>query len=197
MPDVPITSLAVSFDGGPNSLLKRSGNLCAAGQSVQADLSAYSGATAHLAVPVSGCGGSGGGGGSAVSGAKAPRASIKLGRGKHPRLKLEASAGQGAPALKTVALKLPAGVQIDKGKLPHGVSVVADGKRVSGGASGGRHSLTVSLGGGARTIVIALRSPSLVLGSRILKHKLHRLKALVTLTDTSGKQTQLTLTQLL
>jgi len=96
LPDVPITDLKVNFAGGPNSLLMESTAACG---DIIGNLGAYNGATAHLVAPL------------ACHEGK-PSAQLKRGHGKHRKLTIMVLAGQNAPAIHSVHVKLPSGLHV-------------------------------------------------------------------------------------
>jgi hypothetical protein len=180
LPDIPLTSLAVTIDGGPKALffstcVTPTGTLSGtfAGQN---GLTTSSSAT----VSVSGCSTSHPPtvGSAALSG---------LTTGK-PKLVFRLTAGMHAPKLASFSVKLPSGLSIVGAKVSKGLSL-SGAKRGSANVRGGK--LVVKLKTAARRFRVKITSPALrvskTLSTKVKKHKLANLRLTITTKDASGK----------
>jgi hypothetical protein len=111
---------------------------------------------------------------------------------KAPKLTLTVT----GTALTLLDVKLPAGLSLNKAKLAKGLSVMADGKVVSGAKATGAGSLRATLAG-AHKVVLTVKGPALKvsgkLAAKVRKHKAGKLTASVKATA-GGKTTTLKLT---
>jgi hypothetical protein len=182
IPDVPVTKLMVSLLGGPNALL---------GASCQNPTGPLGGAftgqngartTATQTLTLSGCP-------ARTSHPGRPRLSgvsfSGLAKGR-PAVRFTVAAGRGAPKLRSLSIRLPAGLQFASRHLRPGVRV------------GGARKLSVRKG----RLVITLKRPVFGISIRIGGRALHETRGLrrqkhrhlvlrVTVTDASGKATAL------
>jgi hypothetical protein len=181
IPDVPLTSLRVSFALGPGSLLSASSDLCKSAQTLVADLTAHSGASTHLTpmLTVSGC---------------PRRATAKLDlarmRGRHPRVALTVNDPVG---LRSLTVRLPGGLRLEPHALPRGIAITVDGHAV-------RHlavtTHTVSVTSSGHLLRVVLSAPALRVGAALRNHRVHRLTFALNITDAGG-QRKVLLTKLL
>ena len=223
-PDVPITRLAVAFSGGPGSLFVAAPDLCADPGELTGDFVAQSGATRHDTAPLAvvgrcgapgstgGKGGSGGGGGDGGGGggitgrgsgrnsaATAPSARLSFsGRsGRSAKLAITVAVGRNEPDLKLVKISLPRGISLYRPKLTEGVLVKLDGHPHARTVHLVRRTLTVSLGDAARTAVVTLTHPALVVSgllARNIREHAVRVRVVVTIIDADRTTTTLHLT---
>jgi len=187
LPDVPLTSFTLAIDGGKSGLLVANRNICTGvPPTVDAALTAQSGASRNLTSPVTlvGC-----------TGSSAPHARLTARglRGKHPVLQLTVT--KGAAKLRRLSLTLPRAIRVGKAK--GGLKAVA-GKRLSKRAvkltRKGR--LTVRLPGrGANRVTVRLSGgrvhASKALKKRLKRHKSVRLRLKLTTTDVQGRRNAL------
>ena len=187
LPDIPISHLELSFNGGSGGLLQSAVDLCDTSAPVfHGEFDGYNGAhtSADPKAKVKGCGGGGGGGNA--------RASVKLkkAQSKHPRLKLKAKA-TGAE-LRKAKLRLPKGLRFGKGKAWRtGVKARSDSSRLSKSkVHHTRRKLTVAAkGGSARSLVVRIRHRAL----KRTKHLRHgKLGFRVRTVDVDGHRTSKT-----
>lgn len=178
VPDVPLTSLVVTLNGGPKSLLNVS-----CGQPTGTLNGSFTGqngapAAAHQSLTVSGCAGT-----PTVTAVRL----TGLPSGK-PTLRLRVAGGAGAPKLKSFALSLPGGLSWAGAKLAGGVSVAgAHTLRLAGG------QLTVTLKRPAGSAAVKIGVPALRESKQLARqargHKALRLKLRITITDAAGTAT--------
>jgi hypothetical protein len=178
IPDVPISSLVVSFAGGAGSVLSNQA-LCSGTQRLVGDLVGQNGAHVHLsrALALHGC---------ANVAPPTGRVSFSGLGGTSPKVALSLN---GSSAFKVVGLRLPRGLSLKVGKKKHeGVKVNTAGWQLS---KAGKHGLTFSLGGKASAAVFRLASPALRvargLAARVQHGHHKKLTLVVTVADLSGK----------
>jgi hypothetical protein len=196
LPDIPLTSLQVALDGGPNGLFK---TLCHAPTgTASASLTDQNGdktVTAPARFTIAGCptasgGGTTTGGGTSVS---APSAT-GLASG-HPSLSFRVTVAKGAAKLKALTVALPRGLSIIAHRAGHRLTI--RGVRVRGGSvkslslSHGHlvitlrravTGVTVNLSGGALKESAALRAAA-------RRHKLKHLALNVIAQNAKGRRT--------
>ena len=195
LPDIPLTSLRVTLDGGPNGLF---GTLChAPSGTANATLTDQNGdktVTAPANFTIAGCPASSsttsGTGSTQVAG---PHAS-GLASG-HPSLSFRVNVAKGAAKLRALSIALPKGLSIITHRAGHKVTI--RGVKARGGAveslklSHGHlvitlkravSSVTVSLGGKALAETAQLRSQA-------SHHKLKRLRLTVIAENAKGRRT--------
>jgi kumamolisin len=133
----------------------------------------------------------------------APRvSSTKLsGLGKRkPKLTLSVIAGQFAPALKSVSIKLPGGLGFAKKAktLAKGISVKSGGRKVKFSAKASHGVLTISLKTAVTSASVTLSSPAITItageASKVHRHKVKKLKVTVKATDASNHSTGFAIT---
>jgi hypothetical protein len=185
IPDVPISSLQVTFAGGGSSLLTNQ-TVCSGTQRLSADLVAQSGARAHLSptLAVHGC--------SNTGTASAHVRFSGLG-GSSPKLTLTVN---GSSALKVVGLRLPSGLSMKVAKKKRkGLKVNAGGWRL---VHATKHGLRLSLGGNHTSVVVKLSAPALRVAQGLatkVEHGRHKkLVVVVTVQDATGKKWNLRVT---
>jgi hypothetical protein len=187
LPDVPLSSLEVIVDGGPNAAFAATCNPSSG--VITGTFVGQNGARARSNAPftVTGC---------PKVKVGAPTVSdgslTGVGRG-HPKLSFKVTAGTNAPELRSVTLSVPAGIHIvakglKKGAWLSGATLkyasVSHGRLlITFGPSVG---FTVTIAGKAITA-----SKSLV--KKAKRHKLRKLSGSLSATDTSGKSTRLKL----
>jgi hypothetical protein len=201
IPDLPLSRFELAIAGGGNThLLSNTRSLCGRKTPplARATLLSHSGRTAHVNAPlaVRGCPP-----GSSITrgGRGRPRATLSL-RFRHRRGLLAARfvAARKGPRLKRTRLTLPKRLRTGarRGKLPRGLKVTADGRRL--GRKRVRlhgHTLDVRLKGrGARSVRVRWSAikPRRKLARR-LKHR-PRLTFVARLTDARRRTTRLRLT---
>jgi hypothetical protein len=206
LPDIPLTNLGVTLNGGTNGLFS---SLCAppSGTST-ATLTDQNGdktATDPAAFTVSGCpagsgGGSGGGSGSGSSGGAGGKANrpklagatlVGLTTGK-PRLSFTATAGKRAPKLRSVTVSLPKGLTVIS-KRSHGQRTVAvrlkGAKLKSATLSGGKLVITASKPAHQLRVTLTALRETASLKARARAKKLKGLKLGVVVRNAKGKKT--------
>jgi uncharacterized Zn-binding protein involved in type VI secretion len=196
LPDIPLTSLQVTLDGGPTGLFA---TLChAPSGTASATLTDQNGdrtVTAPAKFTIAGCpaasgGGAPNGGGTRVS---APSAT-GLASG-HPSLSFRVTAAKGAAKLKTLTVELPRGLSIITHKA--GQRRTIRGVRARGGAVG---SLSLSHGhlvitlkhavsGVTVTLSRAALKESAALRAQARRHKLKHLALSVIAQNAKGRRT--------
>jgi hypothetical protein len=209
LPDVPITSVQLAFSPGLNSLLVAGANLCSQPSTLSGDFVAQSGATAHdgpMLTVLGSCsvaggvhggtgGGGTGGGGTHRVAVKPPTARVSFTglAGNSPRLTLRILAGQNSPDLKSVAIRLPAALAVNRSRLTRGLLVVVDGRSRLRRATLVKGWLTIVFGSHGRLAVITLRHPTLDVRQRVVarrgQHRARQLRLTVAITDVSGDKT--------
>ncbi len=197
LPDIPLTSLQVTLDGGPNGLFL---TLCHDPTgTASATLTSQNGdktTTVPANFTIAGCpsaGGSGGGttvGGPALTGLSA--GGLKT---RHPSISFRLKAAKGAAKLRAVTVELPDGLSFITHRI--GRRLTVKGVRVHGAAV---KSLAVSHG----HLVITFKRPvsslgitlsgaalreSAALRTKAAAHKLKRLALRVIADNTKGKRT--------
>jgi hypothetical protein len=207
LPDIPLTNLGVTLNGGANGLFS---SLCAppSGTST-ATLTDQNGdktATDPAAFTVSGCpagsgggsgGGSGSGSGGSGAGAKAHKPKLAgatlggLTTGK-PRLSFTATAGKRAPKLRSLTVSLPKGLTVIS-KRSHGQRTVAvrlkGAKLKSARLSGGKLLITASKPAHQLTVTLTALRESASLKAKAKAKKLTGLKLGVVVRNAKGKKT--------
>jgi hypothetical protein len=169
IPDVPLSSFRLSFNGGSGGLLNTTEDLCTTAASIKGELASHSGKTIDVttAPAVQGCAAS-------QARPKWPTATLSLSKvaTSAPTLRFAAKRGVGAKRLSTVAITLPGSLSFDKGSLSRGVraskslSVSLSGKHtmvLQSKAPAGVTSITALVGKGALRASKSLRS-------RVAKH---------------------------
>jgi hypothetical protein len=207
LPDIPLTSLGVTLNGGPNGLFS---SLCAPNSGTSTatliDQNGDKTATDPAAFTVSGCpgkpsgGGAGGSGGSGSGGGGTTKASKpKLGgatlagltTGK-PTLSFTATAGKKAPKLRSVTVSLPKGLTALT-KRVHGkrtVAVVLKGAKLkSATVSGGKLVITASKPAHKLTVRLTALKESASLKAKAKANKLKGLRLTVIVRNAKGKRT--------
>jgi hypothetical protein len=191
LPDIPLTTLAVSLTGGRHAAFETSckpnnGSIAGAftGQN-----GAHIAAAAH--VTIAGCK-------TPVVTTKPPQISAGTLTGVAsgmPKLAFKLTAGTNAAKLSSFAFSLPSGLTLQAKQLSKGLKL-AGGKLKSAKVSGGK--LIVSLKSAANSISMTLGGKALTASSHLIKSvKSHKLKAValrVSVTDATGKRTKLALT---
>ncbi len=187
LPDIPLSDLAVTLNGGPKALFS---SACVASTgSLSGSFTGQNGASAgsSATVSIAGCPtplpprvGSG-----ALSGLVAGK----------PKLAFRLTAGRNAPKLASFSVKLPSGLSLIGPKLRKGVSL-SGAKIKSVKVSGGK--LVVTLKAPAKSLGVKIGPPALrVSQSLSRKVKLHKLKTLrltVVIKDAGGKSKTVRLT---
>jgi hypothetical protein len=202
LPDIPLTSLLVTLDGGPQGLFL---TLCHDPTgTASATLTNQNGdktVTAPGKFTIAGCpsaGGSGGGSGGSSGGAGGTAltgpsvAGLKAG---HPSLSFRVKVAKGAPKLRALTVELPGGLSFITHRAGRGLTV--KGVRVTGAAI---KSLRVTHG----HLVITLKRPASSLGitltgaalresaalrRKAAAHKLKRLALRIVAENTKGRRT--------
>jgi hypothetical protein len=200
LPDIPLTSLGVTLDGGPNGLFT---SLCAprSGTST-ATLTDQNGdktATDPAPFTVSGCPGkqSGSGGGTSGGGSRAGKPKVAgatlagLGTGK-PTLSFTATAGKQATKLRSLTVSLPKGLTV-VAKRVHGKQMVAVGlkgaKLKSAKLAGRRLVITATKPARKLTVTLTALKESASLKAKAKAGKLKGLKLGVVVRNAKGKTT--------
>jgi hypothetical protein len=202
LPDIPLTDLKVTLNGGPGAVFQSS---CSAPSgTAAATLTSQNGdQTKTVSTPytVSHCTApnSGGAGGKGTSG-KPPRLEGTSFSGlttRKPALLFQLVAGKGAPSLSAFTVELPRGLSFARhrvhGKLRlSGVSLVG-AKLKSATLKKGR--LTVTLRRAAASVIVSISAKGLAesggLRSQAKRHKLKSLKLVVLARDARAKTTKL------
>jgi hypothetical protein len=203
LPDIPLTNLGVTLNGGPNGLFA---SLCAPSSGTStATLTDQNGdktATDPAAFTVSGCpatksGGGGnskpGGGSNKVGKPKVAGATLTgLSTGK-PKLSFTAAAGKHAPKLRSVTISIPKGLTAVS-KRVHGKRKVAVGlkgaKLKSAKLSGRKLVITASKPARKLSVTLALKE-SASFRAKAKAKKLKGLKLGVVVRNAKGKKTTL------
>jgi hypothetical protein len=201
LPDIPLTNLAVTLNGGPSGLFA---SLCAPSSGTStATLTDQNGdktATDPAAFAVSGCpasksGGGGnskpGGGSNKVGKPKVAGATLTgLTTGK-PKLSFTATAGKHAPKLRSVTISIPKGLTVIA-KRAHGKRTVAVGlkgaKLKSAKLSGRKLVITASKPARKLSVTLALKE-SASFRAKAKAKKLKGLKLGVVIRNAKGKKT--------
>jgi hypothetical protein len=195
-PDVPLTALSVTLNGGANAAFETTCNPSSG--TLTGMFSGHNGGTVTTTAPVTitGCSSRGGGGGGGTTAGKPTiggGSASGLASGK-PKLSFKLTAGQRAPKLASFTVKLPGGLSFVSKKLSKGVSLTG-AKIKSLKLKGGK--LVVTLKSAAASFTVKLSTPALSesksLAKRVRKHKVKSLSLLVTATDASGKTSSLPL----
>lgn len=130
LPDLPLSRFELTFPGGPDSLLRVAGDVCAESSTVGVDFTSQAGQKLSLTLPTTetACGVEPS---DDVPPAGEPEARIRVKGAKrhHPRVSMRVKSG-GAP-MKTVRVKLPRALRLN-GRARRQVVVKADGKRIGG-----------------------------------------------------------------
>jgi hypothetical protein len=207
LPDIPLTNLGVTLNGGTNGLFA---SLCAPSSGTStATLTDQNGdktATDPAAFTVSGCpagsgGGSGGGNGNGSggggAGAKAGKPKLAgatlagLTSGK-PRLSFTATAGRRAPKLRSLTVSLPKGLTVIA-KRVHGQQTVPVGltgaKLKSARLEGGKLVITASRPAHQLTVTLTGLRESASLKAKARAKQVKGLKLGVVVRNAKGKRT--------
>jgi hypothetical protein len=186
IPDIPLSSLTLSLQGGPNSLFRAGVHLCSSPQTVSGNFTAWSGASASpsATVAVSGCPA-----GSTTSSARTvaattptPAATTRVvpiahGRSAHapadgatvtyarpahgtPKVTVAVGSGSRTP-ISSVSIRFLAGLSFNAGKLRRYVRVVLDGRKVDAKVTVKHGVLRIAFGRGGRVAIIVLSGPAL------------------------------------
>jgi hypothetical protein len=202
LPDIPLTNLGVTLNGGPNGLFA---SLCAPSSGTStATLTDQNGdktATDPAAFTVSGCPAKSGGGGNSKPGG----GSNKVGKPKvagatltglstgKPKLSFTATAGKHAPKLRSVTISIPKGLTAVT-KRVHGKPKVAaelnGAKLKSAKLSGRKLVITASKPARKLSITLALKE-SASFRAKAKAKKLKGLKLGVVVRNAKGKKTTL------
>jgi hypothetical protein len=193
VPDIPLSSLIVSINGGPNALFA---STCATPSgTLSGTFAGQNGASANSSttVTVAGCPTSGGG---PTPGVPAIGSGVVSGLGSSkPHLGFKLSAGKNAPKLTSFSVKLPSGLSFVAKHVAKGVSL-SGAKVKSAKVSHGK--LVVTLKSAATSFGVKIGSAALSvskgLAAKVRGHRLTTLAVIVTTTDASGKTKSLTLT---
>ena len=207
LPDIPLTNLGVTLNGGPNGLFA---SLCAPSSGTStATLTDQNGdktATDPAAFTVSGCPGksSGNGGGSSGSSGSSGSGTNKAGKPKltgvtladlatgKPRLSFTATAGKDAPKLRSLTVSLPKGLTV-VAKRVHGKRTVAvkltGAKLKSATLSGGKLVITATKPASKLSVKLTALRESASLKTKAKAKKLKGLKLRVVMRNANGKQT--------
>ncbi len=199
LPDIPLTSLMVTLDGGPDGLFL---TLChdPAG-TASATLTSQNGdktATVPANFTIAGCPSSGGtGGGTTAGGTALTNPSVAGLKAGHPSLSFRLKVARGAAKLRALTVELPGGLSLITRRTGHKLTV--KGVRVKGATV---KSLVVTHG----RLVITLKRPvsslgvtltgaalreSAALRKKAAAHKLRRLALRVIARSTTGKRTSI------
>ncbi len=201
LPDIPLTRLQVTLDGGPQGLFL---SLCHDPTgTASATLTSQNGdktATVPANFTVAGCPSAGGasppaGGGTAVGGTALTSASAAGLTGGHPSLSFQLRTAKGAAKLRALTIELPRGLSFISHRSGHGR--IVKGVRLKGAAI---KSLIMSHGHLVVTLTRAVSSLSVTLTNAALResaalraqaasHKLKRLPLRVIAQNTRGKHT--------
>jgi hypothetical protein len=199
LPDIPLTSLAVTLAGGPQGLFL---TLCHDPTgTASATLTSQNGdktATVPANFTIAGCPSAAGSTGSTTVGGTAPTspsaAGLKVG---HPSMRFRLKVAKGAAKLRAITVDLPAGLSLITHRTGHKLTV--KGVRLTGAAV---KSLAVAHG----HLVITLKHPvsslsvtltgaalreSAALRKKAAAHKLKRLALRVIAQNTTGKRTSM------
>lgn len=190
LPDLPLTSLRVSLNGGPQGLFKTTcAPPSATATAILTDQNGDRTVDAASAFPVVGCSGAGG-----TNGAGASLTGVRfsgLGSG-HPSLRLRVGVAKRAPRLRAVSVLLPAGVSF----APQGI-----GKRGSVDVTGAsierlglsRGHLLITLRKPASSVVVKIGPSLLREGSSLRRRAKHgqlgKLSLSVITENTKGRRT--------
>jgi hypothetical protein len=202
VPDVPISALAVTLNGGSDALFE---SPCAAiSGTLSSAFVAQNGAKASPTAPftVSGCPATTSVGKPTVSGGSLTGLSSG-----HPKLHFKATHGSGAPNIKSVSVGVPSGLSFHTSKVctGHGshkkCTSKVKGVSVSGGTvksakiSGGR--LVITLKSAASSVSVTVSGPGLketkALKTKVKKHKVKKETVSIKITNASGTATSISL----
>jgi hypothetical protein len=196
LPDIPLTSLQVALDGGPNGLFA---TLCHdPSGSASATLTDQNGdktVTAPAKFTIAGCPASGGG---TAGGGGAPQVSAPNAKGLasgHPSLSFRVAVAKKAAKLRALTVELPRGLSIITHRAGH--RLIIRGVRVRGGSI---RSLSLSHGHLVMTLKRAVSSVTVTLTGAALKesaqlrtqagrHRLKRLALTVIAENAKGRRT--------
>jgi hypothetical protein len=139
LPDLPLSRFELTFPGGPTSLLRVIGDVCAESSTFSADFTSQAGQTVSKTLPTTehgSCkgnngGGNGGGGNGGGSQVKKPSARITVSGAKRHRPHASIRVKSGGAAMRTVQIKLPAALKLRRGAAKRIVAKVG-GKRIRG-----------------------------------------------------------------
>lgn len=176
LPDVPLTSFALTLFGGDRGLLAAQQDLCPPGQqTLGGQFAAHSGASVAATGPIT------------VTGCPQPRrtrrplpsASATLhGRGRHAVLTIVARAARGGPPLRALRVRLPHGIRLRRATL----TVSAHGHRVRVRHSTATLAVRRLPGAGAAVVVVRIPGDALRLGRRVGR------RLIVTVVDAHGQR---------
>jgi hypothetical protein len=169
VPDIPISNLTLSIPGGASSLFRAGIHLCTDPQTWGGNFTAWNGASASPTTPatVTGCPGS------SASSPPAPQAThhkpalasgpagralraTGLVRYFQHRITIALGAGRRLHKLKSVSIRLPAGLTIDASKL----TIKLDGRSVPATATLRSRVLTITFARAGRVAFISMRTAS-------------------------------------
>ena len=217
LPDIPLTNLGVTLDGGTNGLFLSTCNApSGTATATMTDQNGDKSATVPARFTVSGCpgaGGASGGSGAGGSGTTGPSgvgggpdastpAGVSIGqtnlsrarfsglRSGHPALSFKVSATKGSAKLRALTVKLPAGLSVVSRHRVVGVAVT--GAAIKSVSLSHGH-LTIILRRGVSSFVVTIKSVALKeshrLRTKARTHRLRRLGLTVTAENTHGKRT--------
>lgn len=174
LPDLPLSRFELVFPGGPNSMLRVIGNVCAKNSTFGADFTSQAGQTVSKTLPttVTGTcrGGGGNGNGNQVG---KPRARIKVAGTKRHRPRVSIRVRSGGAAMRAVQIKLPRALKLRRGAAKR-IVVKADGKRIRGKkviAKGRTLKLRGLPGKGAKSLTVGIRRPAIAKPRSVRKGK--------------------------
>lgn len=176
LPDLPLSRFELVFPGGPTSLLRVIGNVCAATSTFSVDFASQAGQKLSRTLPTTetgACpdGGGGTGGGTQV---ERPSARIKVSGAKRHRPRVSIRVRSGGAAMREVRVRLPRALKLRQGA---GRRIVAraDGKRIRGKkkvVAKGRILRVRGLPGkGADVLTVGIRRPAIANPRRVRKGK--------------------------
>ena len=201
LPDIPLTSLRVTLDGGPQGLFL---SLCRdpAG-TASATLTSQNGdktATVPANFTIAGCPSASGssptaGGGSTVGGMSLTSPSAAGLKAGHPSLSFRLRTAKGAPKLRALTIELPRGLSFISHRSGHGLSV--HGVRLKGATikslAESHGHLLITLKRAVSSLGVTLTSAALresaALRAKATSRKLKRLPLRVIAENTRGKRT--------
>jgi hypothetical protein len=197
LPDIPLTRLEVSLDGGPQALfLTTCRDPTGTASAALTDQNGDKSATVPAQFTIAGCPSASGGGGTSTAGPTTVSASNAAGLATgHPSLSFRVKVAKGAARLRALTVELP-----------HGLSVISHGPRRRPPITGVRlrggaiRSLTLSHGHLVITLKRAESSVTVILGRTALResaalvnqarrHKLKRLALSIIAWNAKGRRT--------
>jgi hypothetical protein len=219
IPDIPISSLTLNLPGGANSLFRAGIHLCSAPQAFGGTFTAWSGATASpsAAATVSGCSStpapavtpaapaaSPAPSVSAIapsSGGLRPAAARASGQvafagltGRTPRVTVALGGGSRFGTIRSVALRLPARLGVDKTSLARGIRVKLDGRTVATSATYANGVVKVVFARAGRVAIITLSAPAVRVSRSVQNRHGRRLVLVATVRGATGRAATLRLT---